>query len=642
MKTLLFGLIIAVCWSAAIPGTAGAELKRWKIGEEGLSWKSQERRSAQIDFSVSGAIQINGFEQDHNIVELLDWEEGLPPDFVLEREQGHIWDNVPFKQPNLPIVDGNASTSSEDRFKAFGASQEGTAFFLDLGARFPVNRIVFFPRQSGADDQGRPFEDDFVRGYQILANNGLDFNEQNRPIYTLMSQVEFTRESIAEILFPLQFIRYIRLSITTPNPFELAEIQVFGSGFAPKGQYLSEVIDLGEAANYNRLEWNVEKLRRETSRIVAAPEADTEASIQMRTGTDDAPYVYYEITNLFTRERQEVIEADYDKLSGGARGPIEDDQVNWSLWSAPFTASGDTIDLPSPRRYFQFRIDLESRAILDGIRFTSLAVEHAIPPLAQQLIGEISLLDDPRPLGNVPIVPASVPSIFAYDLVTDIRSTDVGYDAIRISTPSQPKFRELLVGDSPISVDPDSVVETSDALTLFFPSHRVESRSSGILRIVFEARVFVQSTIFEAEVFDIRTGELSQKVFPGNASPAVGTNALRVLTSTESIRDVLPFLEIVPRVISPNGDGRNDRTQISFSLVQLLRAVATEVEVFDLGGRRVRTIFSGDAGSGIYAEEWDGRNDSGKLLPIGIYVIKVSAHTGRQSFVRTGTAAVVY
>ena len=642
MKTLLLSLIVAALWNAAIPEAVRAELKVWKVGGEELSWKSQERSSAQVDFSVPGALQINGFEAEDNIVQLLDWEEGSPPNFVSERARAYIWDNVPLKESNLPILDGDPSTSSEDRFKVFGASQAGTAFFLDLGARFPVNRIVFFPRQAGEDDEGRPFKDDFIRGYEILANNGLDFNERDRPIYTLMSRVEFTRESIAEILFPLQFIRYIRLSVATRNPFEIAEIQVFGTGFAPKGQYLSEVVDLGEAANYNRLEWEVAKLRREADRIVAAPDAAAGGTVQMRTGADDTPYVYYEITDLFTRERQEVSESEYNKLSEEKRGPIEEDQVDWSLWSFPFAGSENTIELPSPRRYFQFRSVLESRTILDGVQVKSLGVEYAVPPLAQQLIGEISLLDNPRPRRNVAVVPASTPSTFAYDLITDIQASDVGFDAIRISTPSQPKFSEFLIGDPPVSADPDSVMEAPDALTLFFPSHRVESRSSGILRIVFEAQVFVQGTFFNAEVFDTQTGELPQRVFPGDANPVVGTNTLRVLTSVESIEHVLPFLEIVPRVISPNGDGSNDWAQISFSLVQLLRAIDAEVEIFDLGGRRVRRVFSGEAGSGLYAEMWDGRNESGELLPAGIYVVKVSAHTERGDFVRTGTMGVVY
>ena len=635
-------VVAVVTLLVAISGTARGELRWWNVGEGGPSWRSQERNSTVIDFGVPGAIQIVGFKPDDNIVQRLNWAEEFPSDFVVERPEAYIWDNVPLKRSNLPIVDGDDTTSTGDRFKAFGASQSGTAFFFDLGARFPVYRIVFFPRQTGQDDEGRAFRDDLIRGYEVLVNDGLDFNREDRPIYTLLKRVEFTRESIAEIQFPLQFIRYLRLSITVPNPFEIAEFQLFGTGFAPRGEYLSEAIDLGEAANYSRLEWTAVKVRWEGDNVVVAPDADAEVSVRMRTGMDDTPQVYYEIVNLFTRERQEVIEAEYNALREENRGPIEDDQVNWSLWSSPFVASGEKIDLPSPRRFFQFWITMESHAILDGVRLTSLTVEHVIPPLAQQLIGEISLLDTPRPPGNVPVVPAGTFSTFAYDVITDIRSSDVGFDAIRISTPSQPEFQELFIGDPPVPVVPDSVAETGDALTLFFPSHRVQSRSSGILRIVFDAQVFVQGTFFNAEVFDTRAGELSQKVMPGDANLEVHTNTLRVLTSAESTGDVLPLLEIAPRVISPNGDDRNDRARISYTLVQLVRAVEMDVEVFDLTGRRVRTVFSDEAGSGIYTKAWDGRDEGGERLPVGIYVVKVSVHAERKTFVRTGTVALAY
>lgn len=642
MKAILLGLLVAAFWLAAIPESAWGELRWWKVGEGGLSWKSQEKSSSVLDFSVPGAIQITGFDQGENLVQRLKWAEGFPPDFISERAEAYIWDNVPLKQPNLPIIDGDPSTSTGDRFKAFGVSHAGTAFFLDLGARFPMNRIAFFPRQTGQDAEGRLFRDDFARSYVVLVNDGLSFNQENQPIYTLLKEVEFTRESLAEISFPLQFIRYLRLNITARNPFEIAEIQLFGTGFAPRGEYLSKVVDLGEAANYTRLEWAAVGLRREDDTTAVAPDADAEVSITMRTGIDDTPQVYYEIVNAYTRERQEVTAAAYAALDDQARGPIEDDQVNWSLWSPPFAASGEQIDLPSPRRYFQFRAALHSRAILDGVRLKSLAIEHAIPPLAQQIVGEISALDIPNPPGKAPVVPASVPSTFAYDLITDIRSSDLGFDAIRISTPSRARFRELLVGDPPVPAVPDSVREEADALILFFPSHRVTSRASGILRIVFEARVFVQSTFFNAEVFDTRIGEVSQKVLPGDANPEVESDALRVLTSAESARTILASLEIDPRVLTPNGDGRNDSARISYSLVQLLRAIPTEVGIFDLAGRRVRNLFSGQEGSGLYPREWDGRGDRGELLPPGVYLVEVVAHTERGTFAWTGTLAVVY
>ena len=156
-----------------------------------------------------------------------------------------------------------------------------------------MNRILFFPRPFGVDDQGRPYSEDFIRSYSLFSSDGLSFTQDNRPDYSLLRQVEFTREDTAEVLFPLQFIRFIRLHVNSPNPFEIAEFQLFGKGFAPQASYTSKIIDLGEGANFSRLEWAVEGLRQEGDSPVVVEDADTEISIRMRTGTDDNPWVFF-------------------------------------------------------------------------------------------------------------------------------------------------------------------------------------------------------------------------------------------------------------------------------------------------------------------------------------------------------------
>ena len=71
-------------------------------------------------------------------------------------------------------------------------------------------------------------------------------------------------------------------------------------------------------------------------------------------------------------------------------------------------------------------------------------------------------------------------------------------------------------------------------------------------------------------------------------------------------------------------------------------AASQEVEILDLVGRRVRTVFSGAEGSGAYIKVWDGRDYRDELLPVGVYVVKVVVHTEQGTFVRTRTVAIVY
>ena len=275
------------------------------------------------------------------------------------------------------------------------------------------------------------------------------------------------------------------------------------------------------------------------------------------------------------------------------------------------------------------------------MRLTSVAVEHSIPPLAQALIGEVSVLDEPRPARGVAVVPSGEFATFVYDLIANVDRADVGFNAIRIFTPSsQPKFGELFVGNPPEKVEPTAVTEEVGSLTLEFPpTHRITD--DDVVQVVFEAQVFVQGSVLNAEVFDTQSDEKPQRVLSGDANPEVTTNTLRVLTTAGSARDILSSFEIAPGVFSPNGDDVNDDALVGFSLLQLTNPVEVEVEIFDLGGRRVRTL-TGEEGNGNHVREWDGRDNGGNLLPVGIYLVNVSVHADQESFVRTGTVGMAY
>jgi len=640
MSNLVSGIMVAICL-VALP--VSAEVRKWTVGvDDGSTWRDQELRSTAMSFDTPGAIQLVAFTSEDNVISSLNWADAFPLGYVQERAEALIWDNIAVVRPLLDIVDGVDTTSTNLAFKRFGIAQNGTKFFFDLGTRFPGNRIAFFPRLDGISSEGRPFSEDYIRGYVLNVNDGSTFNEQNEPIYTPLKRVDFTRESAAQVDFPLQFVRYISLEVTSASPFELAEFQLFGAGFAPGGSYRSNIIDLGEPANFSKMEWTMEKLRQVGDELLVESAADAEVTVVMRTGLDDNPRIYYEYTNLFTRERRVVSESDYNSLDEGVRGPIDDDQLNWSLWSAPFTESGQPIQLPSPRRYFQFEVRIESNAILDGLRLSSLSVEHTIPPVAQLLVAEISKLDDPRPVGNVPIVPAGDFTTFAYDVIAEVREADTGFDALRILTPqSTPEFRQFFMGEDAAQVIPDSVREEPGSMTVYFSSQRP---GAGIhrMRAVLDAQIFVQGTFVEAEVFDSESGEVPQRVQPGDANPEVLTNALRVLTTAASANNLVSSLALSSPVFTPNGDGINDQVVVNYNLLQLVKPVAVEVEIYDLAGRRVRTVLNAESVSGAYAVSWDGRDDRRQVVPPGIYVAVVQVHTERETFVSTSSMGVAY
>ncbi|MDO9222551.1 MAG: proprotein convertase P-domain-containing protein, partial [Caulobacter sp.] len=64
----------------------------------------------------------------------------------------------------------------------------------------------------------------------------------------------------------------------------------------------------------------------------------------------------------------------------------------------------------------------------------------------------------------------------------------------------------------------------------------------------------------------------------------------------------------------------NPSTKISFAVP---RAGRVELRIFDLAGREVRTLISGELAASAYTAEWDGRDDSGRQSASGSYYYRL-------------------
>ena len=62
-------------------------------------------------------------------------------------------------------------------------------------------------------------------------------------------------------------------------------------------------------------------------------------------------------------------------------------------------------------------------------------------------------------------------------------------------------------------------------------------------------------------------------------------------------------------------------------------AGAAEVFIYDTQGRRIRTVIQGLFEAGYQTTTWDGRNESGHLVPSGVYFLR-AASTGESSQIR--------
>jgi hypothetical protein len=83
-------------------------------------------------------------------------------------------------------------------------------------------------------------------------------------------------------------------------------------------------------------------------------------------------------------------------------------------------------------------------------------------------------------------------------------------------------------------------------------------------------------------------------------------------------------LRVVP---NPTGDGS---TTIRF---EVLTGRSASIDVFDVLGRRVRTLIEGPTASGV--TEWDGRDEGGRPVAAGVYVVRL--RSGEEAVTRRVT-----
>lgn len=197
-----------------------------------------------------------------------------------------------------------------------------------------------------------------------------------------------------------------------------------------------------------------------------------------------------------------------------------------------------------------------------------------------------------------------------------------------IFTPSPASVEAVQVNGSPVAY---SVVATGYNVKIAFPQ-----------TIKTSAKVIVKlSLTLYLDVNQFQTVFIS-KLTPDNPQ---FTDVKTVLTSDVPERLIVD-LQVSPNPFSPNGDGLNDKVQISFFLANLNVERNLKIQIFDLTGKLIKTIFDGPSKAFAYISSnsffWDGRDESGKVVRPGVYLLRVAIDSdkGVESIFKTVT--VVY
>ena len=544
----------------------------------------------------------------------------------------------------------------------------GTLIFVELGGLFGVNRVRFYPRNTVFPSPTTPFQNDFLRAFELFTNDGSQTEGGNLIWEPLLLEPDNENPVVDVVMDTPRPVKALRLRATTTVNYEIDEFEVFGTGFLSNAEYISPIFDAGQPAVWSILRWQEEAI---------GDPAFSSIQVRTRTGRDTNPFVFTrllygqrnptEISLSVNDPEQEMDLEEYKSLplddELGRRwehGPVRDDLVNWSPLSTPFPASaandtaGSPITSPGPRRYFQFRVIFNSSDLNAGRVLKNLSFDVLAPPLADAVIGEIYPRD----------VPVSQSTSFTYALRTVAQSNGLlGFDTVEISTVSQVESINRIemrgpsgqiIAERTFSSLDDSSTEGGFQIVSVSPSSfsvRLPpvTEDNIVVLLRFQTGVLIYSTNFTGSVQLSTEPGASQAVISGDAvllgegdeADLSGTTVLSpsVLEKTQLLDQVL----IEPNIFSPNGDGANDVMGMSYNLLSLSIVRPVTIGVYDLSGRQIQVIHDGLEANGQYTNKtWDGRNEHGELVPPGLYIVRIKVKGDAKVEEKAQIVGVVY
>ena len=90
----------------------------------------------------------------------------------------------------------------------------------------------------------------------------------------------------------------------------------------------------------------------------------------------------------------------------------------------------------------------------------------------------------------------------------------------------------------------------------------------------------------------------------------------------------------MPRLLAPRPNPFNPSTTLRF---ELQREGQAQLVIFDLAGRKVRTLLDESRTAGTHEVAWDGRADNGQRVASGVYLVRLEG----QDFVESRRVALV-
>ena len=287
-----------------------------------------------------------------------------------------------------------------------------------------------------------------------------------------------------------------------------------------------------------------------------------------------------------------------------------------AAWDLADVGEGVGLTEPEPARFVQYRAVMETRDPLRAPRLAQVAVAFGEQLFARAVAGAI-----------VPARPVlGAETVFTYILDVEIGPEDLGFDRVHIGLPGvvqEVRFDGVVL--------PEDGYEAGWDDAGLWLALGAEHRTSGRLEVEF-ASVLLQPTLAVRAAVALGEGADWQYVRPvaEDASTLVGAGV---------VSRALPRAGVSVR---PNPfNAALGAGQIQIDLAKVQHPQALTVALYDLAGRRVRVLWDGQAAAGRKRLTWDGRDDRGRLVAPGHYLLRVDIDADRGD-VWTGLVGVVY
>lgn len=578
-----------------------------------------------------------------------------------------------------PMFDGDPHTAAffvasatEDRDIRRGFYVQNS--IVDLGTDYPINRVRFFPRLGTSnpeideilegmavprlrkeDLQEEDFSENFLPWFEVAgANSLLNFaaicnlspyffiinknieTPQNDPRLTIFYRDTENQKAVVDIHFPVQELQWIAIRPLHPiRNWEIAEFQVFGTGYISRTIYTTAVLDFGEPMIWGKIRWKGNK------------DKDARVLIRTRSGMDADPLRYW-IPSGIPGELKELTRSEYERASLTERSTSLDEE-NWSFWSSPYiweaglrdtalTAfpwrDGIPILSPAPARYLQIQVLFLSTLEETG-KLQELEIQFS-KPAARRVVGEIWPLDVSR----------TESTSFTYNVRPTLDDENLGFDRLEIFTLTRVDTVRSVRLDGVEVIDQFPPEIQKDRIVVGFPILQGSKDTFKLIEVTFDTRVVRYGTEFRGWVFKNQANGVKQLIEPGDANVEFPGNALGVRTENLGT-DLITQLEVVPSPFTPNGDGINDVVHFQFQLHEVSVPRDLTLSIYDMSGRLVHQLNSKPVIRGLFGDRpgdptWDGLDDSGARVSPGIYLYRISLDTDKGKEEKVGTISVAY